>query len=56
MSNIFSNILSNEALLNKLSEPEFQKTLVSYQKNPLAALKDEDIMNLMNDLLKSFTS
>ena len=56
MSNLFSHILSNETLLNKISEPEFQKTLVSYEKNPLAALKDKDIMNLMNDLLKSFKS
>jgi tetratricopeptide (TPR) repeat protein len=55
ISNIFSNIISNESLITKLSEPEFQKTLVSYEKNPLNALKDKELMILMNDLLKTFT-
>lgn len=51
VNSIFSNMISNENLMNKLNDTNFQNKLLKYQKNPFAALKDKEMINLMDDVI-----
>lgn len=59
-SNLIDNILSpsfltNPLLLNKLTNINFQNKLLMLQNNPLDAFKDNDIMEIMNIMMKKVT-
>jgi tetratricopeptide (TPR) repeat protein len=51
VDNMFNKILSNDDLINKISDQNFQNKMLSYQFNPLEAFKDQEIMSLMNSVL-----
>ena len=44
-------MLSNDKLMNKLSDKQFQDKVVDYQKNPFAIFNDKEMMDLMNDII-----
>ncbi len=48
---LFNSMLSNDKLMNKLSDKEFQDKVVTYQKNPFAIFGDKEMMELMNDII-----
>lgn len=48
---LFDSMLSNDKLMNKLSDKDFQDKVVDYQKNPFAIFKDKEMMDLMNDII-----
>jgi surfactin synthase thioesterase subunit len=51
VNGIFSSILNNKTLIDKLSKKEFQNKVIGYQKNPLGVFNDKEMMNLMNDVI-----
>ena len=51
VDNMFNKILSNDDLIKKISDQNFQSKMLSYQFNPLEAFKDQEIMSLMNSVL-----
>jgi len=53
VDNMFNNILSNDELIKKISDQNFQNKIFSYQFNPLEAFKDQEIMTLMNSMLSN---
>jgi surfactin synthase thioesterase subunit len=48
-------MLSNEVLINKISDENFQNKILSYQSNPFEILKDKETMSLMFSILKDFS-
>jgi len=48
---LFNSMLSNDKLMNKLTDKEFQDKVVTYQKNPFAIFGDKEMMELMNDII-----
>jgi len=55
VDNMLNKMLSNEELINKLSDQSFQNKILSYQNNPFEALKDKEAMSLMCSILQDFT-
>jgi tetratricopeptide (TPR) repeat protein len=53
MGNILNKMMNNENLLSLMDDNEFQKKMESYSTNPLLAMQDPQIMNLMKDILKN---
>lgn len=53
IDNIVNNLMNNKNILSKLNDTEFQNKILSYQNNPLAALKDNSMMELMNDIMSN---
>lgn len=53
IDNIVSSLMTNENLMTKINDIEFQNKILSYQSNPLQILNDKDMMNLMNDIMKN---
>jgi tetratricopeptide (TPR) repeat protein len=51
VNGIFSSILNNKTLIDKLSKKEFQNKVIGYQKNPLGVFNDKEMMDLMNDVI-----
>ena len=51
MSNIFKKMMNNEKLLKMLDDTEFQNKINNFHNNPLEALKDSQMMNLMKDIM-----
>jgi hypothetical protein len=52
MGNIFNKMINNKNLLSLMDDNEFQKKMDSYSSNPLLAMKDPQILDLMKDLLQ----
>lgn len=57
INTIFSSLLSNKELINKLSQTDFQSKMLSYQnKNPMEILQDKEMIqlvrNIMNNVIK----
>jgi len=52
MSKMFSSVLTNQSIVDKLSNPEFQSKLLAMQDNPFEALNDKDIMSVMSEMMK----
>lgn len=52
MGNIFNKMMNNKNLLSLMDDNEFQKKMDSYSTNPLLAMRDPQILDLMKDLLK----
>ena len=51
MSNIFKKMRNNEKLLKMLDNTNFQNKINNFQNNPLEALKDNEMMSLMKDIM-----
>ena len=52
MGNILNKMMNNKNLLSLMDDNEFQKKMDSYSSNPLLAMKDPQILDLMKDLLQ----
>ncbi len=50
---MFDSVLSNPTIMEKLIDPDFQSKILSLQNNPIAALNDQDIMKVMNEMMKN---
>ena len=53
VNNILDSIMNNDNLLNKLNDKKFQDKILKYQYNPFQMLKDNDMMGLMDDIVKN---
>jgi len=53
INNILNSIMNNDNLLNKLNNKKFQDKILKYQYNPFQILKDNDMMGLMDDIVKN---
>jgi small glutamine-rich tetratricopeptide repeat-containing protein alpha len=49
--NMFDSLLLDQNIINKLNNKEFQDKVLSLQSNPLAALKDNDIMDVVKEMV-----
>ena len=47
-----NSLLSNPKVMEKIVNPEIQEQVLEHQTNPLGILKDKEMLNLMNELLK----
>lgn len=52
VNNLFDYVISNPKIIEKLNDPTFQSKVLSFENNPLNALKDNDIMDLMGEMMK----
>jgi tetratricopeptide (TPR) repeat protein len=52
-NNLLNSVISNPEIMEKLTNLEFQKKVLSLQNNQMEALKDEEILNIMNELMKN---
>jgi tetratricopeptide (TPR) repeat protein len=52
MGNLFKKMRKNEKFLKLAFDEEFQKKLQIYKNNPLAAMNNPDMMDLVKDVIK----
>jgi tetratricopeptide (TPR) repeat protein len=52
MGNLFTKMMKNEKLLSLTADPNFQVKMSQYKQNPLSALNNPDIMELVKDVIK----
>ena len=52
MGSIFNKMMNNKNLLKLLDNTDFQNKLTNYHTNPLAAMRDPQIVNLMKDIMQ----
>jgi tetratricopeptide (TPR) repeat protein len=52
MGPLFNKMMSNEKLINLASDTQFQTQMQKYKDNPLEAMKNPKIMDLVGDVLK----
>lgn len=48
---MFESIISNPNIMKKIINPNFQNKVLSMQSNPFDAFKDDDIMDVMNQMI-----
>ena len=53
LNNIMNNIINNESIINKLNDKIFQDKILKYQYNPLDMLNDNEMMGLMDNIMKN---
>lgn len=53
ISSMMGNVMNNSKIMDKLADPEFQNKVLSMQSDPFAALKDNDIMEIINMMVGS---
>ena len=53
VNTMLDNVMSDPDIMNKISNPNFQEKMFSMQKNPLAALNDTDMMDIMKAMMKN---
>lgn len=53
ISSMMGNVMGNSKIMDKLADPEFQNKVLSMQSDPFAALKDNDIMDVINMMVGS---
>jgi len=51
-STMFDSVISNPKIMEKLTNPEFQNKVLTMQSNPLQALKDQEVMTIMSEIMK----
>jgi tetratricopeptide (TPR) repeat protein len=51
INNIFKKMMNNDKLLKMLDDNDFQNKINNFQNNPLEALKDDQMINLMKDIM-----
>jgi hypothetical protein len=42
--------------MEKLTNPEFQNKVLTMQSNPLQALKDQEVMTIMSEMMKKLNT
>ena len=52
-NSLYSSIITNPEIIEKLNDSNFQLKILNYHNKPEDALKDDDILNIMNNLIKS---
>ena len=52
-NSLFGTIITNPSIVEKLSDSNFQTKLLDYHNNPEEALKDNEILGVLNNLIKS---
>ena len=52
-STMFDSVISNPKIMEKLTNPEFQNKVLTMQSNPLQALKDQEVMTIMSEMMKN---
>jgi stress-induced-phosphoprotein 1 len=55
-STMFDSVISNPKIMEKLTNPEFQNKVLLMQSNPLQALNDKEVMNVMSDMMKNLNT
>ncbi len=55
-STMFDSVISNPKIMEKLTNPEFQSKILTLQSNPLQALKDKEVMNIMSEMMKNLNT
>ena len=55
-STMFDSVISNPKIMEKLTNPEFQSKVLTMQSNPLEALKDKEVMNIMSEMIKNLNT
>ena len=53
---MFDSVISNPKIMEKLTNPEFQSKILTLQSNPLQALKDKEVMNIMSEMMKNLNT
>lgn len=53
---MFESIVSNPNIMKKIINPNFQNKVLSMQSNPFDAFKDDDIMDVMNQMIGKLKS
>lgn len=51
-TSMFDTVIENPKIMEKLTNPEFQSKVLSMQTNPIEALKDQEVMNIMMEMMK----
>lgn len=51
VGDMFKMVMTNQKLLDKLSNSDFQNKVLSFQTNPLGALKDHEIMDVLSEIM-----
>jgi tetratricopeptide (TPR) repeat protein len=51
MMNLFSKMMSNSKISNKMMDPNFQKKVMESKNNPMEAMKDPAIMDMMKMMM-----
>ena len=51
-SSMFDTVVENPKIMEKLTDPTFQSKVLSMQSNPIEALKDQEVMNIMMEMMK----
>ncbi len=51
-ASMFDTVVDNPKIMEKLTNPEFQSKVLSMQSNPIEALKDQEVMNIMMEMMK----
>ena len=49
-SNLFDSIMTNLKITEKITDTNFQNKVMSLQNNPMEAIKDKEIMEIMNEI------
>jgi hypothetical protein len=52
-NSLFGTIVTNPLIINKLNDSNFQNKLLNYNNNPEESLKDNEILEVLNSLIKS---
>lgn len=52
---IMNNMLKNKDIKNKLDNEEFQKKIMKNKNNPFEMLKDPEMQNIMNEMIKNMS-
>jgi stress-induced-phosphoprotein 1 len=55
-STMFDSVISNPKIMEKLINPEFQSKVLTMQSNPLQALNDKEVMNIMSEMMKNLNT
>jgi stress-induced-phosphoprotein 1 len=51
-STMFDTVVENPKIMEKLTDPTFQSKVLSMQTNPMEALKDKEVMNIMMEMMR----
>ena len=53
VNTMLDNVMTNPNIMNKIIDPKFQEKMFSMQKNPMAALNDSEMMDIMKEMMKN---
>ena len=51
MNKMMEKLMGNPNINNKMSDPDFIKKIYEYQKNPLAMMKDKEMMEIFGNIM-----